>query len=113
LRPVDEYCFWSAAASAASSAMMTWADPVVGLNLRTPGTGRVLARLYGEVGGFGLGSDFAWQISPSIGIRAGDAMTFDLGYRWIDTDYEDGEDVEQFAYDTMIQGPILGFTFGF
>jgi hypothetical protein len=91
----------------------TWADPVVGLNLRTPGTGRVLARLYGEVGGFGLGSDFAWQIFPSIGIRVGEAATLDLGYRWIDTDYEDGEGNEQFGYDTMIQGPILGFTFRF
>jgi hypothetical protein len=91
----------------------TWADPIVGLNLRTPGEGRVVGRLYTEIGGFGAGSDFAWQIFPSVGIRVGGHATLDVGYRWVDTDYESGEANEQFAYNTLIQGPILGFTFRF
>jgi hypothetical protein len=91
----------------------TWVDPIVGLNLHTPGEGRVLGRLYTEIGGFGAGSDFAWQIFPSVGIRVGNRTTLDVGYRWIDTDYETGEGDERFAYDMLIQGPIFGFTFKF
>jgi hypothetical protein len=91
----------------------TWVDPIVGLNLRTPGEGRVLARLYTEIGGFGAGSDFAWQIFPSVGIRVGERATLDLGYRWLDMDYDTGEGTERFAYDTLSQGPILGFSFRF
>jgi hypothetical protein len=91
----------------------TWVDPVVGLNLRTPGEGRVLGRIYTEIGGFGAGSDFAWQIFPSVGVRVGRHATLDAGYRWLGTDYESGEANERFAYDMLIQGPILGFTFRF
>jgi hypothetical protein len=46
-----------------------WVDPVVGLNLRSPSRGRLHAGLYTEIGGFGLGSNFAWQIFPTLGIR--------------------------------------------
>ena len=91
----------------------TWVDPIVGLSLRTPGEGRGLGRIYTEIGGFGAGSDFAWQIFPSLGIRVGRHATLDVGYRWIDTDYESGEGDERFAYDMLIQGPLLGFTFRF
>ena len=42
----------------------TWLDPVVGLTLRTNAERRLLLRVYSEIGGFGLGSDFTWQSSP-------------------------------------------------
>jgi hypothetical protein len=35
----------------------TWVDPIAGLTLRTPDR-RVQARVYSEIGGFGVGSDF-------------------------------------------------------
>ena len=39
----------------------TWFDPIVGVQLRTPDTGRRWhARVYTEIGGFGVGSDFTW-----------------------------------------------------
>jgi len=39
--------------------------PMVGLQLRTPENGkRWHAQVYTEIGGFGVGSDFAWQCSP-------------------------------------------------
>ena len=44
-----------------------WVDPLVGLILRSPPDRRFLVGLYSEIGGFGLGSDFAWQISRPWG----------------------------------------------
>ncbi len=90
-----------------------WVDPIVGLLLRSPMERRVIARVYGEIGGFGVGSDFAWQIFPTVGIRVGERATIDLGYRWIGTDYESGEGNERFAWDVLMQGPVIGSTFTF
>lgn len=90
-----------------------WVDPIVGLNLRSPLERRVFARLYTEIGGFGVGSTFAWQIFPTVGINLGRRSSVDFGYRWLDIDYETGEGNERFAYDTLTQGPVVGFTFRF
>jgi hypothetical protein len=90
-----------------------WVDPIVGLNLRSPLERRVFVRLYSEIGGFGVGSTFAWQIFPTVGVNLGRRSSVDVGYRWLDIDYEDGEGNERFAYDTLSQGPVIGFTFRF
>jgi hypothetical protein len=90
-----------------------WVDPIVGLNLRSPLERRVFVRLYSEIGGFGLGSTFTWQIFPTVGVNLGRRSSVDVGYRWLDIDYEDGEGNERFAYDTLSQGPVIGFTFRF
>jgi hypothetical protein len=44
----------------------TWVDPLVGVLLRTTETHRLGFRLYSEIGGFALGSDFAWQVFPVV-----------------------------------------------
>jgi hypothetical protein len=86
----------------------TWVDPIVGVILRTPGTHRVQLRTYTEVGGFGAGSDFTWQVFPSLGIKLTDKASFEIGYRWLDIDYNAGEGNERFAYDMLTQGPVAG-----
>lgn len=91
----------------------TWVDPLVGLTLRTPVGERFQMRLYTEIGGFGMGSDFAWQIFPSLGFRLTDRASLEFGWRWLDLDYENGEGNERFAYDVLSQGPVGGFGFRF
>jgi hypothetical protein len=91
----------------------SWGDPIVGLNLRSPPRGRVHAGLYTEIGGFGVGSDFAWQIFPTVGIRMTERASIDFGYRWLDMNYESGDGNEKFRYDVLTQGPVLGFVFRF
>jgi hypothetical protein len=83
-----------------------WVDPIVGLNLRTPASGRWRGGLYTEIGGFG-----AWQIFPTIGIAVGERGSLELGYRWISTDYETGENLTLFTWDVLSQGPVFGFAF--
>jgi len=92
----------------------TWFDPIVGVQLRTPDSGkRWHAQVYTEIGGFGVGSDFTWQIFPTIGVRLTGRASLELGYRWLDIDYETGDDATLFKYDVLTQGPMAGFAFRF
>jgi hypothetical protein len=91
----------------------TWVDPIVGLQLRTRGDSRWHAQIYGEIGGFGAGSDLTWQAFPTVGFRVSKAASIDFGYRWMDIDYASGEGAAAFKYDVLTQGPVLGFVFKF
>ena len=91
----------------------TWVDPLVGVLLRTPEMHRVGFRVYSEIGGFGIGSDFAWQVFPVVVVRMTEKASIDLGYRWLDLDYTTGDGTDAFSYDVLSQGPVMGFTFRF
>jgi hypothetical protein len=91
----------------------TWVDPLVGLTLRSPGEHRVRLQVYTEIGGFGAGSDFTWQIFPTLGFKLTDHFSLEAGYRWLDMDYKTGDGNEHFAYDVLTQGPVGGLAFRF
>ena len=92
----------------------TWFDPLVGLQLHTPDTGsRWHAQVYTEIGGFGVGSTFTWQVFPTFGVSLGKLISIDFGYRWLDIDYSSGENATLFKWDVLTQGPVLGFGFRF
>ena len=69
--------------------------------------------VYGEIGGFGAGSDFAWQLFPRVGFRFAEKASLEFGWRWLDMDYATGEGTEQFGYDVLTQGPVAGLAFRF
>lgn len=91
----------------------TWVDPIVGIRLHTPGNRRLSFGVYGEIGGFGAGSDFAWQLFPRVGLGLTEKTSLEFGWRWLDMDYATGEGNEQFGYDVLTQGPVAGFAFRF
>jgi hypothetical protein len=92
----------------------TWFDPIVGLQLRTPDTGkRWHAQVYTEIGGFGVGSSFTWQVFPSFGVNLARWVSLEFGYRWLDIDYTSGADNTLFKWDVLTQGPVMGFGFRF
>ena len=91
----------------------TWVDPIAGLTLRTAAGRPIQLRVYSEIGGFGLGSDFTWQVFPTVGIRLGRSASLELGYRWLDVDYASGEGSGEFGWDVLTQGPVVGFGFRF
>jgi hypothetical protein len=91
----------------------TWVDPIVGANFRTPPGGRVQFRLYTEIGGFGAGSDFTWQAFPSLSVHLTKTASLEFGYRWLELDHATGEGNDQFKYDVLTQGPVVGLGFQF
>lgn len=97
-----------------ASGSKTWVDPIVGVQLHTPASGkRWHAQVYAEVGGFGAGSDFTWQVFPTFGVNLAKWVSIDFGYRWLGIDYKTGENETLFRYDVLTQGPVLGFRFMF
>jgi hypothetical protein len=90
-----------------------WVDPVVGVVLRTPRDKRFHGTLIADVGGFGIGSDFTWQLFPTVGVRLAKWASFEAGWRFLATDYKTGEGADRFEYDMLYQGPVVGFAFRF
>jgi hypothetical protein len=94
-------------------AHQTWVDPYVGVRLQTPDPKRWRFTFTGSVGGFGVGSDFAWQAYPEIGYRCSPTFELSGGFRAIDMDFENGAGSDAFKYDVTTYGPQLGAKFHF
>jgi hypothetical protein len=51
--------------------------------------------------------------APPVGFRFTDRFSLEVGYRWLDLDYETGDGTDRFAYDVLTQGPVGGLAFRF
>jgi hypothetical protein len=89
----------------------TWLDPMLITRLTTPGNKKWFGQLRGEIGGFGIGSTFAWQVQGIAGYRFSKLFDMSLGYRAISLDYKDGDGARAFIYDVTTSGPMIRFGF--
>jgi len=87
-----------------------WVDPIIGLRGKIPLSPRFFLTAKGDLGGFGVGSHFTWQLFGGLGINVGKRAALVLGYRNLDVDYSDNNG---FLFDMAIRGPMLGFGFKF
>jgi hypothetical protein len=87
----------------------TWADPIIGLRGRYYVSRVVFLNFYGDIGGFGAGSDLSWQVLGGVGIQAARWCDVQLGYRALGFDYEPGRTKQ----DITTHGPIIGATIHF
>ena len=90
-----------------ASAEEAWLDPFVGARGEFELGGAWSLRLRGDVGGFGVGSDFSWQGVALAGASLGEAWRIDLGYRALAVDFDGGD----LRYDAVVHGPVLGLAF--
>lgn len=92
----------------------TWFDPLLVARAGTDFSGSKWSLSFlGDIGGFGVGSDFTWQAKPYVGYRFSSLFEMTAAYRWIGIDYQTGSGNENFRYDMTISGPELGFLFHF
>jgi hypothetical protein len=96
-------------------ASASWIDPIVGIvgEFGFPFTDRWAVNLKGDVGGFGVGSEFAWQVTVALRWRMNDRWDFSAGYRYMDMDYEDEGGSGIVVYDMVSQGPGIAATWRF
>jgi hypothetical protein len=87
-------------------ASQEWIDPLIGGRLDLRLGKEWMAHLRADVGGFGVGSDFAWQLVPGVEWMPSERLSALAGYRIISMDYENKDD--GFKYDMTISGPALG-----
>lgn len=100
-------------ATAEASQKEEWVDPYVGARLTAPFAGQWAFVLRGDVGGFGVGSDLAWQAVARFEWRVSDSASISIGYRIYDVDYADGAGSDLFRYDVATSGPLAGMSWSF
>jgi hypothetical protein len=91
----------------------TWFDPMlIAVFKNTPGK-KIIYSFRGEIGGFGVGSEFAWQVQAYAGYRFSKLFQIQGGYRIISLDYETGNGSDYFLYNMDTFGPVVRFGFNF
>jgi len=73
--------------------------------------------LRGDVGGFGVGSEFSWQAiatyNSPLGEIHGIPVDGYVGFRALAADYSQGSGKTKFEWDNVIYGPVIGATMRF
>lgn len=94
-----------------SSGDRDWLDPIVGARLTLPIAKSWHIGLKGDVGGFGVESDFAWSAEALLGydFSLGRAPTsVFIGYRAMGWDFDEGSGASEFEWDIIQHGLIFG-----
>jgi hypothetical protein len=100
----------------ARSDVVQWVDPLVGLRLRHRFTSNQEFFVRGDIGGFGLGSQFSWQAVAAYSYAwqfTGYQIAAVLGFRALGVNYSSGSGVDAFALNEVLYGPIIGVSFRF
>jgi hypothetical protein len=101
----------------ARSGSVDWIDPLVGVRLRRQLAPGAEFALTGDVGGFGVGSVFSWQLagvySWELAVRERWTLAAVVGYRALYVDYEHGTGRQRFEYNMIEHGPVIGVSLRF
>lgn len=90
-------------------ASKAWVDPFVGFRGRYDLNDQLYLTGRGDIGGFGVSSDSAWNVYGAFGIDVSERTCVELGYRYYLVDYERGG----LNYDVATKGPFLGVRIDF
>lgn len=96
-------------AGGSASKTTTWVDPVLAGRYRVRLSDQFSLSLYGDIGGFGVGSEFAWQALATVDYAVTPAIDLRFGYRYLAFEYE----ADRAKFDLGFHGPFLAATFKF
>lgn len=101
----------SGSRAVARSGTLEWVDPFVGLRVRHQLSSGGELQFLGDVGGFGVGSDFTWQLFGGYAFDFwGSNLHGLVGYRALAVDYtQDGPSKNNL--DLILHGPVVGLSF--
>jgi len=95
------------------SLTQTWVDPIIIARIKNGMGKKFIYQLRGDIGGFGVGADLAWQLQAYAGYQFSKLFQVTGGYRVISIDYNKGDDENRFLYDVHTFGPVIRFGFNF
>ena len=101
----------SAATAIARSGDLEWVDPFVGGRIRHQIAAGKELMLEADVGGFGAGSDFSWQVVGTYGFDVycfGTPLHTVIGYRALAVDYSENGQFGRNDLDFVEHGPVMG-----
>ncbi|WP_395660386.1 hypothetical protein [Aestuariivirga sp.] len=87
----------------------SWIDPMLGIKSRIDTDTPFYLTGWGLIGGFGVGSDFNWDVMGGVGYEWTDRFSTVLGYRALGVDYAN----DGFVYDVIQQGVAFGGVISF
>ncbi|MBR0651470.1 hypothetical protein GXW78_17500 [Roseomonas terrae] len=88
---------------------VNWTDPVIALRGRVRLSEQVSLTAYGDVGGFGVGSNLTWQVIGSVDWQPDDWLVLRAGWRYLSFDFGNASS----SLNLAISGPIIGASFRF
>lgn len=99
----------------AASVDVDWVDPMLGMHYEVPFHEDWKLNLRGDIGGFGVGSSFSYQMLLTLQWQSAGGAGAVFGYRLIGFDYEDGQrsSPSYERFDLTEQGPLIGMTYRF
>jgi opacity protein-like surface antigen len=88
----------------------SWVDPFIGLRYLGPISNNWSWILRGDIGGFGVGSEFSWRVDAGVRYAFAEKWEAAIGYKVLDIDYETGTSgsLDRYTWD----GSESGITFG-
>ena len=87
-----------------ASVKKVWIDPIVATRIRAPLGGKMGLSLYGDIGGFGIGSDLTWQGIAAVNYQISRKISAEIGWRYFKINYDDSDG---FLYNVAASGPII------
>jgi opacity protein-like surface antigen len=92
-----------------ASVDLDWWDPVIGVRGGAPITEKLSASGFADIGGFGVGSQFSWEIYAGLDYAFTEHVSAIAGFRYLSIDYdESGAELDLQTY-----GPVIGATVRF
>ena len=82
-----------------------WIDPYVGVRARYQWSPAWYLTAKADVGGFGVGSSFAWEVYGALGCQLTRRVFAEAGYRYLYTDYHHNG----FIYNVTTSGAQVTF----
>jgi len=86
-----------------------WWDPVIGVRGKMPLNEKLDASGFADIGGFGAGSKFTWEIYGGLDYNFTESLSTNAGFRYLSINYE-GSDAD---LKLELYGPVLGLTLRF
>jgi hypothetical protein len=90
-----------------------WLEPYLGGRGLLTLAERFTVGVQGDIGGFGVGSQFTWSVEGVFLYRLAHFASLGLGYRALDVNYHRGSGATRVKFDMLIHGPLLGAVFHF
>jgi opacity protein-like surface antigen len=84
-----------------------WLDPLIGIDYSAPMTEKFSVEYLFNIGGFGVESDLEWEFYPRLKYAFTNNIAGMIGYRWMDTDYDN----DGLEYNVTTSGWIAGLVF--
>jgi hypothetical protein len=91
----------------------SWIDPFFGVLIDGVLSEKWSLSMRGDIGGFGVGSDFSWNAYAILGYRINRRLSLVGGYKALRQDFEQGSGTHKTKWDATLHGPILGLTIHF